>query len=770
MQPIELTFNPDNRPDSDHASGDRPALQASPLSDSADGGRSRSSPRMHSWNWLDAVQQCSHVLAAVITPKTLGIVSANDPFCLLTGLPPHDYPHSAIAPSDGSAPCVSLRSVVSSRDFVAIQQLYHRQILYRVLRDRYQIEPSVCRVLNEPILLTIESPLYRNARYIRCWLRSDRLQITCVDDQRDECAALGLQTLSDQEVQIHLTRPACIDDMIARIDVSNYRTDGFLLLEGVDVTDQESIRRITQLLIDQNSILKPHQFERINNEMRQLFGADNTVIVSVDGEQVRLFAGSVSEDLDIEDYSFQSLKSSHLMRAIATNQILTVPDLAQDCHTDIGHRLLALGVRSLLLIPLMTHASESKHDAQQPIGVVCLISNQPYQFDGLNCCHAEQLIPVFAMTLTAALRQLRQRRLLHNIHPAVEWRFVKEAERRNWGLPPEAIVFDEVYPLYGISDIRGSSAERNRAIQADLLTQFRLGLAVIEAVCEDDTSELTHQIHLDMLDHLHRLQQGVTVDAEITGIRYLSDRLEVYFDHFAQYSPAAKAAIEAYQSACNPELGCVYNARARYDAMLAQINSTLRQTWERWQERMQAIIPHYCDIEVTDGIDHMMYVGASIYPQFSPFCLKSLRYEQLRAVCDCARSALLLAESDVTLQVSHLVLVQDTTVDIFHDEETDRLFDVRGTRDSRYEIVKKRIDKAIDDHHQTRITQPGKLTIVYSTEQELNEYQEYLRYLIREGWIASHIESGTIEPIQDVNGLKFLRAMVVLPSEAEADY
>jgi hypothetical protein len=49
--------------------------------------------------------------------------------------------------------------------------------------------------------------------------------------------------------------------------------------------------------------------------------------------------------------------------------------------------------------------------------------------------------------------------------------------------------------------------------------------------------------------------------------------------------------------------------------------------------------------------------------------------------------------------VTHLVLVQDLTVDIIHDENTEKLFEVRGTRDIRYEIVKKRIDKAVDEKH-----------------------------------------------------------------------
>ncbi|MBW4489541.1 MAG: hypothetical protein KME12_17300 [Trichocoleus desertorum ATA4-8-CV12] len=112
---------------------------------------------------------------------------------------------------------------------------------------------------------------------------------------------------------------------------------------------------------------------------------------------------------------------------------------------------------------------------------------------------------------------------IHNIHPAVEWRFLQEAERQSWGLPPEPVVFANVYPLYGISDIRGSSDERNRAIQADLLEQFRLGLAVVDAVCQYQETALGEQLRLDLLEHIDRLQAEITVDAEMTALKYLSD-------------------------------------------------------------------------------------------------------------------------------------------------------------------------------------------------------------------------------------------------------
>jgi hypothetical protein len=118
------------------------------------------------------------------------------------------------------------------------------------------------------------------------------------------------------------------------------------------------------------------------------------------------------------------------------------------------------------------------------------------------------------------------------------------------------------------------------------------------------------------------------------------------------------------------------------------------------------------------------------------------------------------------MELAHLVLVQNTTIDIFHNENTEKMFDVKGTRDIRYELVKKRIEKAVDKDLQERITQPGMLTVVYSAEDEWEEYQQYLRYLSREGWVEPKVQTGLVESLQGVSGLKFARVRILPEPES----
>ena len=747
--------------------------------------------------WVQTLQAFSHNAIAILHPITLDIEWANDGFFKLIGLNhdslsaphhseplnresaplqdsdpelkhsnPHAQEHSGSQTNSTQCqPSESLWKHLHEDDQQAIHHLYQHHVLYRLLQRLYSQPLPPWRILDEPLMVSVEAPHTLNPLYIQLWIRSEALAFDGMNPLN--CLqALGLESVDPQQCMILLNDPNQLHHIEKRLSTLSISLSGRVLLEGIDITTHEQMRHITQLLVDQNSVLQPERFEVVNTHMCLMFRADTTAIVCLQRQMARLFMGDVSNELNVANYSFDELKGGQMMEAIANQTVMTVPDLSKRCVTELGERLLSMGVRSLLLLPLMAEQVTCGHRTRHPIGLVGMLSNVPNHFDSVDRRRAEQLVPAFTAALTTALRQMHHKQFINSIHPSVEWRFIQEAERRSLGMLPEPIIFHGVFPLYGISDIRGSSQERNRAIQIDLLTQLRLGLAVVDAVCEKQSGAFVTQLRLDMLDKIVELEQGVTVGAEVTISRYLHDRLEAHFDHFATFSSQVKTKVEAYRNACQTKQGGVYNARAHYDFVLSQINSRLRTTWEQWQEKMQRIIPHYCDVEVTDGIDHMIYAGEAIAVDFSPFHLRSLRYEQLRAVCASARTAFdIQAEFNSTLEVTHLVLVQDSTVDIFHDEDTERLFDVQGTRDTRYEIVKKRIDKAIDASDQTRITQPGMLTIVYSTEQEETEYSEYVRYLIREGWVDQDIQSGQVEPLQGVSGLKFMRVSV-LPNEA----
>jgi len=92
----------------------------------------------------------------------------------------------------------------------------------------------------------------------------------------------------------------------------------------------------------------------------------------------------------------------------------------------------------------------------------------------------------------------------------------------------------------------------------------------------------------------------------------------------------------------------------------------------------------------------------------------------------------------------------------------EKRFDVDGAYDIRYEIVKKRIDKALIKGTTERVTQPGKLAIVYGQAGEAAEYRGYLEYLRHLGYVAGEVEDLELEELQGVHGLRALRVAVAL--------
>jgi hypothetical protein len=128
-------------------------------------------------------------------------------------------------------------------------------------------------------------------------------------------------------------------------------------------------------------------------------------------------------------------------------------------------------------------------------------------------------------------------------------------------------------------------------------------------------------------------------------------------------------------------------------------------------------------------------------------CGIALRAEQLRD------------RLPMPLETTHLVLVQHAPLAIrFRFDE--KRFDVDGAYDIRYEIVKKRIDKALIKGTSERVTQPGRIAIIYSNPGEAHEYRGYIEYLQSLGYLTRGLEEVELEELQGVHGLRALRVTV----------
>jgi hypothetical protein len=121
-------------------------------------------------------------------------------------------------------------------------------------------------------------------------------------------------------------------------------------------------------------------------------------------------------------------------------------------------------------------------------------------------------------------------------------------------------------------------------------------------------------------------------------------------------------------------------------------------------------------------------------------------------------------ELSVPLDTASLILVHNTSLSIrFRMDE--KQFDVDGTYNARYEVVKKRIDKSFIKGTGERLTQAGKMTIVYSQKKDELEYLRYIKFLRSKGYFTDAVEIVELEGLQGVSGLKAIRAEILYKTD-----
>ena len=179
----------------------------------------------------------------------------------------------------------------------------------------------------------------------------------------------------------------------------------------------------------------------------------------------------------------------------------------------------------------------------------------------------------------------------------------------------------------------------------------------------------------------------------------------------------------------DPNLHVVYEKRKAYEHSVTLLNSKLAKFIDTRQEEAQAMFPHYFERYKTDGVEYNMYIGQSLTNEkkYDDLYLYNLRLWQLQVMCEMENVANTARKSmEHDLQVASLILVHSNPLAIkFRMDE--KQFDVYGAYNIRYEIIKKRIDKAHIKGTEERLTVPGKIAIVYSQDKDAREYLKYIK-------------------------------------------
>lgn len=554
---------------------------------------------------------------------------------------------------------------------------------------------------------------------------------------------------------------------------------GFAVANAVDVTDQEVVSSLKRDVVEKVSLVSETKFLDLQERLRTLLRRPHIELglMAFQDQQALVLnrertKGQQPLSGDAIPYHLEDLSGSIYERAMTLGQIQTIEDLAT-LHTrsPLEEALLQRGMRNLLVVPLYYQ------DAL--LGLLELSSPTPGDLHTLSPMKLRDVLPLFSMAVKRSVEELNTRvqafikEQYTAIHPAVEWRFRRAAlrtmQQQQQGLPVEMepIVFQDVYPLYAISDIRGSSTQRSEAIQADLLEHLHLARAVIVEAYACRPLPALDEIKYRIDKHIAQIEASLNAGDEEAVLDFLHRHVEPFFEHLKEFDSNVRRHLAAYWAAINPRLGMLYHRRREFEESVTQINEHISAYLDAEEAEAQRMFPHYFEKHSSDGVEHGIYIGPSLMEdgKFDMLYLHNLRLWQLLVMCGSALlTARLRSHLQVPLETTHLILAHHTPLSIrFHPDE--KQFEVDGAYNMRYEIIKKRIDKALIKGGTERLTQPGKIAIVYSQPREAAEYRQYIDYLYNKGYITYDVEEVELEDLQGAHGLKALRITVNMQAE-----
>lgn len=356
------------------------------------------------------------------------------------------------------------------------------------------------------------------------------------------------------------------------------------------------------------------------------------------------------------------------------------------------------------------------------------------------------------------------------VQSAVEWKFNNAAVRyllkqhRGQSDEMESVVFENVYPLYGGIDIRNSSGERNKAIQQDLLRQLEWVQELLDRIGQQTSFPLLNEVKSSVQKHIGSVMHYLFAGDEPVIQHFLQKEVVSLLQYAAKIAPDCRGEIEAYFQATEPHAHLLTIHRQKFEESVTEINNSIAHYIEQEQKTIQKKYPHYFERFITDGLDFNIYIGQSIAPgiKFNPAHLKTLRLWQLSFLAAAAKLVHQLSGSlPVPLHTTQLLLVYNIPISIrFRNDE--RKFDLDGVHHAHYEVMKKRIDKAMVKGSGQRLTQPGTIAIVYSGDSDIKEYFQYIDYLKKQGLLTGSIEYCDLEDLQGISGLKALRIAIQL--------
>lgn len=568
------------------------------------------------------------------------------------------------------------------------------------------------------------------------------------------------------------------DHVINAIKLEDFELSGFTILTVKKSSLEHTINRIQSILLD----LATYNYHLFLSDVEKII----TPILKSTDTIFSLFPLFQLNGLPFFDYSITN-KSILISEAHASNSYTNINpqvanylkhphlifyntlDAIKNTTSIFDERIKASGVKTYLCIPLIHNHALS--------GIMEVYSHRLDQLDNETIQSLRALVPLLSQLsydITAEFKKRIDEIIINRfttIQPAVQWKFnhiaaqyIQELENDEQNAHIKPVIFEEVYPLYGAIDVKDSTVIRN----ASILKDFGFKVKQLALLIDELSRDGKHQLIIDFskrVDQITLSLDQISFDESMVKIiEFFRKDVQPFIEAARREFSTKHAIIEHYAKHffTNRETGEFY--RNEFETSLWKINQIISKELNHFNSFIQGNYPSYFQKFRTDGIEYDIYIGESITPQqtFSKEFINIFRRQQIISM---ARIALKAhhAKQDlpIPLETTQLIFINPHSIDISFRED-ERRFDVEGSLNIRYEIIKKRIDKIRVKRTKERLTQVNKIAIVYLSDEVLEDLNLSIQAIYDMGIIESTIDHLKLEDVQGIVGLKAIRLTVNL--------
>ncbi|WP_343562667.1 GAF domain-containing protein [Sphingobacterium sp.] len=568
------------------------------------------------------------------------------------------------------------------------------------------------------------------------------------------------------------------NNIVNTIKIEDFELSGFTILTAQKSSLAHTRERIQSILLD----LATYNYHLFLTDLEKIIApilkGTNTVfslfpLFQLNG--VPFFDYSITNKSILISETYANSSYTNINPAIASYLkhphliFYNTLDTIKNTTSIFDERIQASGVKTYLCIPLIHNHALS--------GILEIYSHQLDQLDHETIHSLRELVPLLSQLSHDITTEFKKRidEIIINrfttIQPAVQWKFnhvaaqyIQEFEQDEQNAHIKPVIFEEVYPLYGAIDVKDSTIIRN----ASILRDFSFKVKQLALLIDELSLDGRHQLIVDFskrVDQITASLDQISFDESMVKIiEFFRKDVQPFLDAARKQFAAKHAIIEHYARHffTNRETGEFY--RNEFETSLRRINHIISKELNHFNSFIQGNYPSYFQKFRTDGIEYDIYIGESITPQqtFSREFINVFRRQQIISM---ARIALKTyhAKQDLplSLETTQLIFINPHSIDISFRED-ERRFDVEGSLNIRYEIIKKRIDKIRIKRTKERLTQVNKIAIVYLSDEILEDLNLSIQAIYDMGIIENNVEHLKLEDVQGIVGLKAIRLTVNL--------